>query len=55
MDCPRYYREYLCVFYFQNNKLKLIAAIVAEQKLSEQNKLSFRWVTPMRWQRLYPA
>lgn len=40
------------VFYVQDDKLHLIAAITAEQRLSEQNKLPLPWVATVRWQRL---
>lgn len=35
-------RHYICIFFcFQSNKLKFIVGIMAEQKISEQQKLSF--------------
>lgn len=43
------------VFYVQDDKLHLIAAIVAEQRRSEQNKPPLPRVATVRWQRLDPT
>lgn len=43
------------VFYVQDDKLHLIAAIAAEQRRSEQNKPPLPRVATVRWQRLDPT